>query len=1615
MKKFMKWMGAAILVPVVLVASVAGLLYFPPFQRWAVKQASAYASEKTGMDISVGSVSLKFPLDLSLNDVSVVQRDSVSGAPGDTIARIGSVVADVQLKPLLKKQVVVDELTFENAHVNTADFIKAAHVKGDIGKLRVTNSDILLNSDENPDLSDVRLSDVLLKDADLDIVLADSVPEDTTESDTPWRIFAEKAKIENSDVRLTMPGSIDEKTGKKGPDTHVTAHLGDATISNGAFDLKNGTYKVGSVDIDKSDLAYDVGPKPKKKKSSNELDTNHLDLKNVSLKADDISYDSNASIDKPQLAANLKKLAFKEQSGLDVRNVSGQLSMYAGDEAKGTSGRLKLKNGKVVTSESSFETDLDMSLDSFSDLNPGTFKGTIHASLGKQDLMRFMGSMPAGFRQKWPNQQLKIDGVVRGNMKNLSFTDLNLQLPTAFKAKASGTMQNLDNPERLKADVDFDARGDNLDFVRELMPQDIRRDVRIPRGLAVAGHAKINGQQYDATFRASTPSSKSARGTLAGDVKFDANRMAYDAHLKANNLPLQQFLPNYGLSPLTGTIDVKGQGTDIMSPKTRLQAKADIRQFNYGGYSLAGMKANATIANGRAHANINSQNNLIRGTASLDALMSTNRLRGTLVTDLNHADLRRLGLVDDDMMVSGCAHLDIDSDLKQSHKVQGSLGDLTLIMAVTDSTGHKHTEIYRPDDMWVDLLTRRDTTHAVVDCGDFHLSMDADEGYEKLLKVGTQLADEVARQYDERVIDQARLRENLPSARIALTSGRENFFVEMMQRYGYDMHSLNCHLTSSPQTGLNGNLHLESLMVDSILLDTINFGIVSDAQRTTYQAQIRNNKHNPQYTFNALIDGIVQDRGTIFGTRLYDDKGELGVRLGLAATMQDDGFMFRSYGKDPILGYKTFHVNDDNYVFLGRDRRVSADVSLRADDGTGVQIYTNDDNTDALQDITASLHHFDLERVLSVIPYTPDVSGMMSGDFHVIQTEKEVSVSTNLDVKDMAYERWPMGDIGTEFVYMPKSDGSHYVDGILSRNGEEVATVSGTYQSEGKGYLDAQLGLNRLPLSLVNGFIPDHIIGLEGYGEGTLTMRGPLSTPDVDGEVYLDSAYLISQPYGVRLRFDNDPVTIKDSRLLFENFNMYANNDSPLTTYGYLDFSNLDRMRLDMRMRAQNFLLIDSKENARSEAYGKAYVNFYGTMNGLLSNLTMRGKLDVLGTTDLVYILRDSPLTTDNQLDELVRFTDFADTTQTVVTRPELTGFNMDMTVDVSKGAHVMAYLNTDKTNFIDLMGGGTLRMLYNTNDNLRLTGRYTLANGEMKYSLPIIPLKTFTIKDGSYIEFTGDPMNPTLNITATERVKAAVSASNGVGRSVDFECGVIITKTLSDMGLEFTLDAPEDMQMHNELQIMSLEQRGKLAVTMLTTGMYLADGDTNGFSMNNALNTFLQSEINNITGNALRTLDFSLGLDNTTDAMGNSATNYSFRFAKRFWNNRLKIAVGGKVTTGAEIENQNQSFFDNVTFEYRLDDTANKYVTLFYQNNVYDWLDGYTQKYGAGFIWRRSLQHFKDIFNLKSEKSPMVVPTIRRDSVRPVSVAPVENDVSAEDTVNADSIVPAEITPSTR
>lgn len=57
------------------------LLYLPPVQNWAVKQVAAYASESTGMDISVKQVRLVFPLKLGVEGVRYFSQSTHSRIP----------------------------------------------------------------------------------------------------------------------------------------------------------------------------------------------------------------------------------------------------------------------------------------------------------------------------------------------------------------------------------------------------------------------------------------------------------------------------------------------------------------------------------------------------------------------------------------------------------------------------------------------------------------------------------------------------------------------------------------------------------------------------------------------------------------------------------------------------------------------------------------------------------------------------------------------------------------------------------------------------------------------------------------------------------------------------------------------------------------------------------------------------------------------------------------------------------------------------------------------------------------------------------------------------------------------------------------------------------------------------------------------------------------------------------------------------------------------------------------------------------------------------------------------------------------------------------------------
>ena len=407
-----------------------------------------------------------------------------------------------------------------------------------------------------------------------------------------------------------------------------------------------------------------------------------------------------------------------------------------------------------------------------------------------------------------------------------------------------------------------------------------------------------------------------------------------------------------------------------------------------------------------------------------------------------------------------------------------------------------------------------------------------------------------------------------------------------------------------------------------------------------------------------------------------------------------------------------------------------------------------------------------------------------------------------------------------------------------------------------------------------------------------------------------------------------------------------------------------------MNVRADDYQLINAPKRQGSLAYGKVFVNLGGRLWGTLSDLKMRGKLDVLGSTDVSCVLSDTPLTVDDQLADIVTFVDFNDTIPAEVVDVKRQSIDMQMNINIAETAQIHCFLSDMGNDYIDLQGGGEMTLTYDMQNDMQLWGRYTIGKGTMRYSLMAIPLNDFQIAQGSYVEFQGNVMNPRLNINASERVRSTVT-ENSVPRNVAFDVGLAISRTLDDMGLEFTLEAPEDMSVQNQLTAMTQEERGRVAVTMLVTGMYVTDdAETNGgYNYANTLNAYLQSAINEIAGKALSTVDVNFGIQSGTSEAGTNTTDYSFSFAKRFWGNRISVIVGGKVSTGRDAVNTGETIIDNVAIEYRLDKSASRYVNLFYDRNYESLLEGQVTKMGGGIVLRKKADRLGELFIFRNRK----------------------------------------------
>ncbi len=1519
-RKLIKVVSAILLTPIALIMVVGLLLYVPSVQQWALRQVTSYAKETTGLDISTGKVRIAFPFDLKLNQLLITQGT-------DSLLTIEEAIVDLDFSHLPKLQIGVDAIQLTKGKVNTRDLIASSRIAGTLERLHLNAESIDISQ------GNVQLGNIILDGCHLDITLCDTTLTEDTIPSTPikWELRIPNICIQESHIGILMESDS----------TSIMADIREATLDSAIVNLEKGIYQGASFVLCTDSIRYNRLNTPHTPQG---FDPNHIHIDNSNIEVDNIHFLQNPL----NLTCVLNQGSAQMVNGIRLDSISSQV--YLNEE------NLTLHNLKLKTEESKITCDTNVDFKALNS-SEGELYANLHGQIGRNDVLWLGGNaIPNDIRNVYPHQPLNIWLNGKGNASDFELSNLRANFPSILDIQTSGNISNFQDSAHLNAALKWDISTGNLQCVSDYLRLD---SITLP---PMGIHAKTcltNGRRVSAD---AFMHEKKGSVHLLGNI--DLKSMAYELRGRVKNLTLNDFLPMDSLCILSVDTKISGWGTDMLATHTRLDAQIHANQWLYGSNDLSNIKLRARLEKEKGLIEFNSNNNVLKMDACAEALVKERKLNeASFCLNLNRMDLYALQITQKPLSIGAVLQIKGKSDFKQTHSLHGKAE--AMEMALADTT-------YHPLDINIDADLTPESIELSAQAGDLNIKMSSDEGQDSLLYKSRNFLTEIKRQTDSLRIDQDTLRTLLPHVNMQMTCGKNNPLHNVLRSlYGYTFSGIDLNVQASPDKGLHGKSYMTSLHTGGILLDSIQCHIAQDKDVTNITANVKNTPKNKVAVFETTLHARLKATGVELQSKFIDAKGKEGVNMGLKADVLKDGIRVHFTPLNPVIAYRNFTFNEDNFIQLTRQGRLNAHVDLLADDQTGLKLESSS-SEEVLQDISLSINHLNLNELIHVMPFAPNVEGFLHSDIHYLKVDStNITLSTDTRVDSLVYEGTAMGDIGVNVIYFPNTDGSHHVNAITSQNDREIVSLSGLYQTVNEeGMIEGEATLNKLPMNLANAFLPKGLLRIEGYADGTLAVNGKFTEPVFNGALQTDSMYIASDDYSVNLRIPNDTLRVENSFLDFDKIEAYAVGKTPLTLDGNVDFRDFNNVNLSINVAARNYQLMNAPRTKQATAYGKVFVNLNSRIWGTTDNLKMRGLLSVLGNTEVTYILKDSPITVQDQLADLVTFCDFSDTTKAEPITMKRQNIDVQMNINIEQAAQVHCLLSENGSDYVNLQGGGTFNMTYDLQNDLQLWGKYTIQQGKMRYSIMAIPLKDFNISSGSYVEFQGDLMNPRLSIKASERLKASVTENN-TPRNVAFDVGLSLSQTLENMGLEFTLESPEDATMQNQLASMTAEERGRIAVTMLVTGMYMSD-DFNlksGFSYSNTLNTYLQSAINQIAGQAFRTVDLNFGIENSTTSTGSTTTDYSFSFAKRFWGNRISFIIGGKVSTGEDAVNNGQTIIDNVSLEYRLDKSATRYVRLYYDREYESLLEGELTEMGAGIVLRKRSDKLSELFRFRQGK----------------------------------------------
>lgn len=560
---------------------------------------------------------------------------------------------------------------------------------------------------------------------------------------------------------------------------------------------------------------------------------------------------------------------------------------------------------------------------------------------------------------------------------------------------------------------------------------------------------------------------------------------------------------------------------------------------------------------------------------------------------------------------------------------------------------------------------------------------------------------------------------------------------------------------------------------------------------------------------------------------------------------------------------------------------------------------------------------------------------------------------------------------------------------IIENRNRRDTLIQGFYDPSQVRYY-AKIGLDSLPMKLLDPILTGVISGTSGQAEAQLTLSGNHRDASLRGIIRVRDLSTTVDYTQVTYTMPEAVISVENNRFMTDDVPLYDSEGNRGSFDLDLSLQHLSNISYDIWVLPEQMLVLNTSMQDNDLFYGKVYASGMANIRG-----DKRGvKMDITAQTEdnTAFFM---PLSSKSNISyaDFVVFTqpEKSDTLSVLAQRKlqfarkqkEKTSESADMDISlelkVLSNADFQLVIDPTVGDAIKARGEGTFNLQIRPKENVfEMYGDYTISEGSYLFTLQNIINKKFVIESGSTIQWTGKPMDAMLNIDAVYKLKASLQpilSSSATGdtenrnsRAVPVECVLTLTDRLTNPTITFDVKVPNA----------DAETQAALANTLNTETDIARQ-----FVSLLAMNSFYPDNASSATGQFGAMVSSATGLELLSNQVSNwlssddyniiiryrpkselSSDEVDLGFSKSLIDNRLLVEVEGNyVIDNKQATSSNmQNFMGEAYVTWMIDRTGNLKLRGFTQTiDRFDENQG-LQEHGIGIYYKEDFNNFKDL-----------------------------------------------------